>query len=188
MAKETNDIVEPTSEPSKALDTKRVALREMILQLHQETRLEDTETLPTEEFVADLLESILAAETEDEIFEVAEAGTVSGQDFTARPFQLLSTDLTFAESAERYRSQPGGFPYFARLKVREIATGEEHHVTCGGKTVVTTLYALRQRGFLAQWDDKGGRPLVLVGIPTNSGNEALILQPYNMPAGRGGKK
>jgi hypothetical protein len=159
-------------------------IREMVLTLHQ--RLSETdngERSSADEFVLDIMEAILSADSVEGIFAAAESGGVSGQDFVNRPFNLTEDGLNFPLSAQQYR-EAGGFPFFARATVTDVATGESVTVSCGGKSVVAIFYALKEKGFL-----KGeGQNLVLVERDTDSGYQALSVRPYVVSKGSGKKR
>ena len=152
----------------------REHIRSMVAAMHDQLPKEG-ETRSEDGFVLDIMESVLAAETVDAIFAAAESGGISGQDFVGRPFELSADGLDFVLTAELYRNQ-GAFPFYARMRVTDLDTGEVSNVTCGGKSVVTILYALKSKGFL-----DAGFGLVIAEIPTASGMVALTLKPYRKP-------
>jgi hypothetical protein len=102
----------------------RQNIKNMVMDLHERLGgLEESERKGADDFVLDIMEAILAADTVEEVFAAAEAGGVSGEDFVNRPFTLTSAGLQFPLSRAEYR-EAGGFPFFARMRVTEVATGE----------------------------------------------------------------
>lgn len=156
---------------------RRDALREMVQVLMNETALSvEEERGSTDDFVMDIVESILSAESEEEIFEAQEAGTTSGKDFINIPFRLLEENLTFLRTAEQYRT-PGTLPFYVRMDCARLDNGEWATITTGGNSVVAVLYALRKNAILERYNDQGGRPLVIVA-KQGAVNEYLLLKPY----------
>lgn len=152
--------------------------------LRDETTVDEDQD--ADEFVMGLMEQILSAETIDDIFAAQEAGAKAGKDFTNRPFLLKGENLAFRRS--RLKT---GFPFYAVMTVTEIATGDEVQLTCGGKTFMAVVTALRDRGYFN--DDPAapdGRPLVLIATGPEDG-AYLSLKPfagYYKPASARGKK
>jgi hypothetical protein len=173
-----NEMTEPSAELAE-----RTNIRDMVVALYQRaSEVETGERSSADEFVLDIMEAILAADTVEGIFAAAESGGVSGQDFVNRPFNLAGDGLTFPLSAKQYR-EAGGFPFFARAIVTDIATGETVTVSCGGKSVVAIFYALELKGFLVG----DGQNLVLVERDTESGYSALSVRPYVISSKNSGK-
>ena len=161
---------------SQAVEVRHEPLREMVLRLGAETNLQQEEIREdTEDFVFGILDNILSAETEEEIFDAQDAGSTSGKDFLDRPFTLHEDGLTFRKTSIL---QENVFPYYAQMRVAEISTGEEYFITCGGLSVVAVLFALRQHGSL---NVDGGKALVFRGKPTQSGMTRLEIRPAKMP-------
>lgn len=167
----TTQAVEPS-------ERSREILRSMVLRLKAETDLEAAEGVSAEDFVFDIVESILAAETEEDIFEAQSSGAESGKEFVNRPFLLTEENLRFMKSR---LVEPGKLPFYALMDVTEIATGNEYTMTCGGISVVSVLFALREKGFLSAERYPNGRPLVLQPKDTASGFVRLEIQPFKLP-------
>lgn len=130
----------------------------------------------------EIMNLIQEAETLDEIFAAANAGTLSGQDFTNRPFLLHSDQYEWKRSSAGFISE-GGFPYYALMRVRDLSDQKEKVISCGGYGFVATLDALSTKGpkdseksFLQICDEQGGMPLVLRSKTTASGFSVLILE------------
>src|SRR4029077_274325 len=130
--------------------------------------------------VLEIMHNILTATDEDAIFAAANAGTVSGKNFTGIPFLLKSDGVQWKRSGNQFTSE-GGFPWYALLRVTNLQTGEQQVVNCGGLSFVTTLWRLIETGSIESWDDKGGMPLQLIGKPTSAGYTILLLSKYVMP-------
>lgn len=159
-------------------EKKREILRAMVTTLKLETELDTSEGMSTEDFVFDIVESILSAETEEEIFDAQEAGSESGKEFIDRPFFLTEDGLTFRRSMI---PTPGSLPFYAMMDITEISTGEEHVVSCGGISVVSVLFSLRAKEFLNAEKYPTGKPLVLIGKSTAAGYTRLEIRPYRLP-------
>lgn len=154
-------------------------VKAMVAQLNVEASLAENDTRSALEFQMDIVERILSGETEEEIFEAQEAGGESGKDFINRPFRLAGADLEFVQSQIKTAN---AFPFYARMRVTEIVTGDEHSITCGGFSVVAVLYALRLRGFL---QEDVAKAMTFTAKSTASGNMRLAVTPYAEPKPRG---
>lgn len=137
------------------------------------------ETTGTDDFVMDIMEKILSAETEDEIFAAQEAGVISGKDFAGRPFRLLEEDIQWRKSTIQ-TPDVENLPIYALMKVTALDTGEEEMLGCGGKTFVATLFALIARDAFDTKKYPDGRTFVLRATATPSGSR-LSLLPYKVP-------
>lgn len=131
----------------------------------------------------EIMNLIQSASTLEDIFAAANAGTLSGQDYTNRPFLLHSDNYEWKRSASGFISE-GGFPYYALMRVRDLTDQAERVISCGGYGFVATLDALSTKGpkddnrsFLQLYDEQGGMPLVLRGKQTASGFTVLLLEP-----------
>jgi hypothetical protein len=161
-----------------------LALRQMIRRQAIEADLPEN-VQDGKDFIYDIMERILTAETVEDVFAQQEAGLISGQDFTDRPFFLRTDGISIRKS-----TKPGGLPFYAMLKVLEISTGEDLVINCGGTTFMAVLEALRQKNYFDPTPDRlSGAPVVLIAKPSPAGAYLLLL-PYKMPAPsqRGGKK
>jgi hypothetical protein len=157
---------------------KHEKLRQLVRVLDIEAGLPDNNN--SDEFVYDVMESILNAENAEEAFNAQEAGTLSGKDFVNTPFYLRSDDVTWLRSRQfdNTGGKVSGFPFYAMLTVREVATGDEQVVSCGGMTFVAVLRKLQEVGYLDK--NAEGASLVLTAKATASGNAILFLKPYNV--------
>ena len=132
-----------------------------------------------------IMDSILAAETEEELFERQEAGLISSKDYTLRPFRLLPEAITWKPSAQGFIDQ-GGFPFYAILRVTDMETGDTVAVDSSAPSVISVLDKM------LQWDDEGrplaqraferfradgGRPLQFVAKQVASGFSVVMLKP-----------
>jgi len=174
--------VTPVEETDKTNDGELVqekdypALRHMmqILTMEAESAPDDN----ADEFVMSLMEKILSATTPEEIFAAQDSGMRSGQDFAGRPFYLAAQDISIRRSS----IQEGGLPFYAMVKVTEIATGEEHVLNCGGKTFMSTLHGLRQIDYFNVTDEfPFGRSMTIIATPSPKG-AYLSLKPFRMVA------
>lgn len=128
--------------------------------------------------VRDIMEQILSAESIEDVFAAADAGTISGKDMADVPFFLRKDDIEWKMSASAYREN-GQFPFYTLLRVGDLETGEKKVVSCGGSTFVTTIWRLIQIGAFEKFDDRG-MPLVIKAKPTGLG-AVLIPQLYKLP-------
>jgi hypothetical protein len=141
------------------------------------------------DFVMDLMEQILRATSEDEIFELQESGMVAGKDFAGRPFLIKAEDIQWKNAGQTYIDQ-GAFPYYAIFKVTTMDTAEEVVVNCGGKTFVATIWALMNNNdgdALSPERFPDGRPLVIKANPSPNG-AYLTVAPVRMPQPASGKR
>lgn len=123
-----------------------------------------------------IMDQILSATTLDDLLKAADAGTLSGQDFTGKPFLLHSDNVEWHRSAMNYIGD-GGFPYYALLRVRDLTSQAERVVSCGGFGFVATLETMLRLGIIQKYDEQGGMPLQLRGKKTASGYDVLLLEP-----------
>ena len=160
-------------------------LRTMLRQQSIEASLVETNGANAD-FVFDLMEKILAAETAEEIFAAQDSGMLSGKDFAGRPFYLTADNISILKSTI---TEGDGLPFYSVLKVVEIATGEEFVVNCGGKTFMTVLHGLRRINYFNVTDEQpNGASVVILATPSPKG-AYLSLKPYKMaPVQRAGKK
>lgn len=127
-----------------------------------------------------IMERILAADSEEDIFAAANAGTTSGKDFVGRPFQLLDENIEWKASAAQFREQ-GGFPFYAICRAVDIQTGAELVLGCGGFSFMATLWTLHDRGIITRYDKDGGMGLILKEKPAANGS-VLLLEKFTIPA------
>lgn len=127
-----------------------------------------------------IMANILAAESEEEIFAAANAGTVNGQNTAGRPFTIQGFD--WKRAAAGYVEQ-GAFPFYALVQAHFLDTGEDATLVCGGFTFVSVLDKLDQGGYLEgkKAETYGGYPMVLESRRMSSGFDVLIPHPYEAP-------
>lgn len=159
------------------------ALRMMIRALALQSSFDDSAS--ADDFAMRVMEGVLQAETEQDVYDAQEVGMTAGKDFTDRPFFLYEEDISWKRSAEAYISQKA-FPFYAILNVTEIDTGEVVTLDCGGKAFVSALYRLTQMDNPDPFDlDKypNGKPLQIKAKPVPAGT-VLFLKPVNLAAPR----
>lgn len=174
----TEEATEPNAVVVATTAGRYEMLKEMVEVLHVEASLQEGDTRSAIDFQMSIVEAILNAETEEEIFDAQEAGGLSGQDFINRPFTIFAEDVEFVQTAIKSGTT---FPFYVRIKAAEMATGVEHNITCGGFSIVPVLYALRKRGFL---NDETPKAMAFKSTATLSGNSRLSLVPYVEPKPR----
>lgn len=140
------------------------------------------------DFVFGLMDEILSAESEEDIFAAQDKGLMSGQDFSNNPFYLAEDNILIKRSTI---VGGDGLPFYAMMTVTEIATGEERALNCGGKTFMAVLHALRQIGYFNVTEENPlGRSVVIISTPSPAG-AYLSLKPYKVAvptsSGRGKK-
>lgn len=162
---------------------KQNLVRHMVDVLKMEASLDtaDGKSSPAD-FVYDIMDDILSAETEEGVYEAQEAGTTASKNFVGIPFRLREDDIAwrysgmFDPTAERV-----GFPFYAVVKVTRLDTGEEETISGGGTTFVASLFRLRELGVFSEHEDAGGKPLVITSKRTGAGYDVLFLKPYPLP-------
>ena len=138
------------------------------------------------DFVREIMERILSAESFDDVFEAQSSGMTSGKDMDARPFYVKSIEDIEWRTSNLNLNDPQRFPYFSVVKATEIATGEQVIFNCGGKTFVPTLWRLCEgRNGVSYFEEDEeyphGRALVIQSVPSPAG-AYLLLKPYKVPA------
>lgn len=157
-------------------------VKAMIERLNVEATLtEGMDAAGALKFQLEIAERILLGTTEEEIFEAQEAGSTSGLDFAGHAFTLLSDDLEFVQTAIRSEN---AFPFYCRLRAHVIGTDDDVAVTCGGLSVVTVLYKLREIGSI---NDETPKALIIKATATANGNTRLSLMPHTVKPARGKK-
>jgi len=152
-------------------------VRRMLQQLAMEASVDSTDL--ADDFVMQLLEGILNAESAEEIFEAQSNGMVSGKDFAGRPFYLSSDNIQVKKTAF---TDGQGLPFYFILKVIAIDTGDEVILNCGGKTFMAVLQGLRNIDYFDVTDEYPmGRSIVLQSHNAPAG-AYLTVAPYRVPA------
>jgi hypothetical protein len=134
--------------------------------------------------IAAIMDKIMTADTESEIFAAANAGSIAGKDYTDRPFTLHNDDWGWKISSDVYKSDTG-FPYYILADVTDLETGERLSINCGGFAFCCTMYKLREVGIFQEYDELGGMPLILKNKPTARGFNVVLLNKYVMPTIKG---
>jgi hypothetical protein len=152
-------------------------VRRMMQKLAMEASVDSADL--ADDFVMQLLEGILNAESVEEIFESQSNGMVSGKDFAGRPFYLSSENIQVKRTAF---TDGAGLPFYFILKVITIDTGEEIILSCGGKTFMAALEALRNLDYFDVTEEYPlGRSIVLQSHNAPAG-AYLTIAPYRVPA------
>lgn len=146
-----------------------------------EASIEDP-TASSENFVYEIMDNILSAETEEEVYEAQEVGTTGTKDFVGVAFRLKDANISWRKSGMWDPTKPGSFPFFAVMTVTRLDTGEDEVVSGGGLTFVASLYRLQQLNAFDSHEADGGKPLVITAKPTGSGFHVLMLKAYKVPA------
>lgn len=126
--------------------------------------------------IASIMENILRAESEEEVFARQEAGGVASKDYVNRPFTLQVEGIQWKPTGAAFRAD-GAFPFYAMLNVVDSETGNEMLINAGGATVVAVLDRLARLGAL---DD--ARSLMFVEKPVASGYTVILLRPIKTAA------
>lgn len=116
--------------------------------------------------------SILAAGSRgvDAIMEASDAGTTSGEDYLNTPFRVRTQDVSWRKSGDQFKDQ-GGFPYYALVRTTDV-DGTPMVLSCGGQSVVPTLFALWDNDHL----EGDGLVFVLSTVRTGSNYDLLKLR------------
>lgn len=130
--------------------------------------------------VVNIMESILNAEDENEIFAAVNKGTVASKNYLNQPFLLKGSEITWKRSALVYRRQKG-FPWYSLPKVIDLTTGEERILNAGGWTFVFCLYRLLEVDAFSKYEEDGGMPMILTGKAAASGYTVVLPNRYQAP-------
>jgi hypothetical protein len=101
------------------------------------------------EVAASQMDKILSAETEEDIFNADEGGTISGQDFVNEPFEVRSYEISQSDS--KYDSDLGVYVNIQAVALTDskyATAGEQIVINTGATLVITKLEALRARNLL----------------------------------------
>lgn len=164
-----NAVMTTTEVAQKTPQFREIAA--LVDRLKSETEVTDGE-LKTD--VLSIMENILNAESEEEVFERQEAGTVASKDYLNRVFLLDKNGIEWKVTAPAFRDQ-GAFPFYALLRATDAETEKEVVVSCGGASCVAVLDKLSRIGSL----DKS-RALMFVEKPVSSGFSVILLRPVNV--------
>jgi hypothetical protein len=137
------------------------------------------------DFIAGLMESILSAESIEDIFDAQESGMISGKDFTNRPFLIMdASDIQWTQSTKTGRHGAFVLPFYAVIKVREISNPDvEVTINCGGTTFVSVLFALWDRGYFDAEKAPDGRAFQITATEAASGDGSYLkLVPFKRTA------
>jgi hypothetical protein len=110
------------------------------------------------------IDKVLQAETEEDVWNADEGGTVSGQDMIDVEIEILS--LTVAPSSDEYDATLG---VFINIKAIRLDTGDETVINTGADKIITKLVKFEAMGLL---------PIqgVIRGVKTRNGT-MLTLRP-----------
>lgn len=131
-----------------------------------------------EGFADEIIRNVLAAETEEDILDAGDVGTLATKEFINTPFRLRDDHMEVRKSTLTDEDGKKKNPFFLLMDVTEIATGEDVTLNCGARTVMTQFVSLRDSGVLKRYEDEGGMPLVITTKSTKGGNEVLVLRKY----------
>lgn len=108
------------------------------------------------------IDKVLEADTEDEVWDADEGGTVSGQDMIDVELQFQS--LTVAPSADEYDATLG---VFVNIKAVRLDNGDEVTVNTGADKIISKLVKFESMGLL---------PIegVIRGVKTRNGNMLVL--------------
>lgn len=101
------------------------------------------------EIAASQMDKILSAETEEDIWDADEGGTVAGKDFTDVALEILDYQLT--ESDDKYDSPLGVYVNIKATllqKTKGYDVGEVVVINTGATLVITKLEAFRSKGMI----------------------------------------
>lgn len=159
-----------------------VAIREDYTHVHQmlsrlsiEASLESNEQ-SAREIQLSIMEQILSAETEEDVYAAQEAGTTGTKDFVGIPFRVREADIAWRRSGV----EGGGFPYYAVLNATRLDTGEAITLSGGGITFVAALDRLLSLDTFRAHEEDGGKPLIITSKTTGKGYEVLMLKSFNL--------
>ena len=116
-----------------------------------------------------IAEKILLAETEEEIFEAVNAGTLATKEFLDTPFLLQG----FGVRGSNLRNEQGeitGTGFYLLLKVKDLEENVERVLNSGAQSLMATVWRLSELGILS--DTKkypDGYPMILSGKPSAGG-------------------
>lgn len=137
-----------------------------------------------------IMESMLAAENEEELFDRQEAGAIASKDFTLRPFRLQEGDIQWKKSSQGFVEQ-GAFPFYALLHVTDMESGDHVVIDSGSPSVIGVLSKLIDLKGFERFEADGGRPFQFVAKPVSSGYSVILLKPVataTAPAASGKKR
>jgi len=126
--------------------------------------------------IADGILAAAAGGDEDAIFEAANAGTISGEEYIDIPFYAKHDAIQWNKTSEQYLKE-GAFPYYALLRT-ETEDGTPFVLNIGGQSTVPTLYALWSGGILEKYGEKG-MPLIMRTVKTGAGWDLIKLHKYD---------
>jgi hypothetical protein len=101
------------------------------------------------EIAASQMDKILTAETEEDIWDADEGGTVSGKDFTDIAIEINGYELT--ESDDKYDSPLGVYVNINATtlqKAKGYDVGEIVIINTGATLIITKLEAFRSKGLI----------------------------------------
>lgn len=134
-----------------------------------------------------IFNSIMAATSEAEVFDAAEAGTTASKDFVNKAFRLQRYDIKWQKSAAQYTEQ-GSFPFYTLLTVTDMEDGEQKVINCGSPSVIATLLRLSEledddtvaEKPFKPFEADGGKPMQFVEKAAASGNNVILIKPVHL--------
>lgn len=119
--------------------------------------------------MADQVDNILTAETEDDIWDADEGGTTAAKDLTGVPLRIHSYDVV---ESGKFKTD---FGVYALLNATNLVTGADVRLNTGAPLVLAKLRAFEARELLPV-------DVIFEGIETASGNTVLKMRPYRRAA------
>lgn len=121
--------------------------------------------------MADQVDKILTAETEDDIWGADEGGTTAAKDLTNVPLRVHSYDVV---ESGKFRTD---FGVYALLTATNLVTGDDVRLNTGAGLILAKLRAFEAIGYMGG-GDKGPIDVIFEGIETASGNTVLKMKQY----------
>lgn len=186
----STDLASKTAGTVSAAEDTHPGLARMIQGINAHIKLREINGEASGDFMADLLESILSAESIDDVFAAQDVSGLSGKDFTNRPFLIFdASDIEWVRSTKA--SEEGKkqiLPAYARVKVTPIDDRDNPvTIACGGTTFVAVLWSLFERGWFDIDKAPEGRALMITSTDSNDG-AYLSLKPIKTSVKGSGKK
>lgn len=134
-----------------------------------------TDALSSAVQIADGILAAAVSGDEEAIFEAANAGTISGENYVDEPFNVRHDAVQWNKTSEQYLKE-GAFPYYALVRT-DGSDGSPMVLNIGGQSTVPTLYALWSGGVLEKYGEQG-MPLIMRVVKTGAGWDLLKLHKY----------
>lgn len=116
---------------------------------------------------------ILAAQSDDEVFEAGEAGLLSGEDMLEKPLAILGYAFN------RSGFDEGGLPVYAVITALDLSQEGKPEVqfSLGGETCLTQLFRWESLERFTERAKRGGFLCAIKSKPTKTGNTVLYFRP-----------